>query len=47
MQKLHIMYKEMSIYIFLSPLIKKSNSSICIVYLSFLYLETKHKSYLL
>ena len=32
---------------FLSPLIKKSNSSICIVYLSFLYLETKHKSYLL
>ena len=35
MQKLHIMYKEMSIYIFLSPLIKKSNSSICIVYLSF------------
>ena len=43
MQKLHIMYKEMSIYIFLSPLIKKSNSSICIVY----YPETKHKSYLL
>ena len=32
---------------FLSPLIKKSNSSICIVYLSFLYLETKHMSYLL
>ena len=32
---------------FLSPLIKKSNSSICIVYLSFLYPETKHKSYLL
>ena len=30
---------------FLSPLIKKSNSSICIVY--FLYPETKHKSYLL
>ena len=28
-------------------LIKKSNSSICIVYLSFLYSETKHKSYLL
>ena len=28
-------------------LIKKSNSSICIVYLSFLYPETKHKSYLL
>ena len=46
MQNLHIMYKEMSIYI-LSPLIKKSNSSICIVYLSFLYPETKHKSYLL
>ena len=44
MQKLHIMYKEMSIYILLSPLIKKSNSSICIAYLSFLYLETKHKS---
>ena len=35
MQKLHIIYKEMFIYIFLSPLIKKSNSSICIVYLSF------------
>ena len=35
MQKLHIMYKEMSIYIFLSPLIRKSNSSICIVYLLF------------
>ena len=33
---------------FLSPLIKKSNSSICIVYLSFFwYPETKHKSYLL
>ena len=41
MQNLHIMYKEI-----LSPLIKKSNSSICIVYLSFLYPETKHKSYL-
>ena len=46
MQKLHIMYKEMSIYIFLNPLIKKSNSSICIVYLSYLYLQ-QNISYLL
>ena len=30
MQKLHIMYKDMSIYIFLSPLTKKSNSSTCL-----------------
>ena len=36
MQKLHIMYKEMSIYIFFkSPLIRKINSIICIVYLFF------------
>ena len=47
MQKLHIMYKENVHLHFLSPLIKKSNSSICIVYLSFLYPEAKHMSYLL
>ena len=46
-QKLHIMYKEMSIYVFLSPLIKKSNLVFALYTCLFLYPETKPKSYFL